>query len=70
MTACGISTSTPERDAAKIIRKFEAASSPREREEALQLYERYMEAYQEEVFDGKRSVEDLKTLTYKVGERM
>ena len=70
LTACGdiVSTSTPENDAAKIIRMMKAAQSPREMDEARQLCERYLQAYQEEVYNGKRNVMDIKRLAIKVGQ--
>lgn len=71
LTACGdmVSTSTPENDAAKLIRKLNAATNAREVDEAFQLYERYMQAYEKEVYNGKRSVMDMKKLTIMFGEK-
>lgn len=65
-----ITTSTPQQDAIKIGRKFQSAKTPREFDEACEYFERYKQAYEKEIYNGRRNIEDLKTLVSEVGVRM
>lgn len=62
LTSCGVRTSTPERDGAKLSRAFKAAKTLKDLDEAKQLFEKYKQAYEEEIYNGKRTIEDLKKL--------
>lgn len=57
-----IQTSTPTNDARKISAKFQSAKTPKEIDEAVVLLNKYQAAYEEEVYEGKRNIEDLKEL--------
>lgn len=57
-----VTTSTPINDARKINAKLQSASTPKEYDEAAALFYKYQAAYEKEVYEGKRSVEDLHKL--------
>ena len=63
-----VRTSTPQKDAAKLRKVVKAAKTPRELDEAQNLIYRYQAAYEEEIYDGKRSAEDLKYLMLHIFE--
>lgn len=59
LSSCGVRTSTPEKDGAKLSRAIKAAKTPKDVDEAEQLFEKYKQAYEEEIYNGKRKMEDL-----------
>lgn len=60
LIACdtGVSTSTPSNDARKISAQFKAAKTPKDIDDARNLLHKYQAAYQEEMYNGKRSVHE------------
>ena len=54
----GVRTSTPSNDARKISAQFKAAKTPKDIDDARNLLHKYQAAYQEEMYNGKRSVHE------------
>lgn len=57
-----VTTTTPANDARKISAKLQSARTPKEYDEAASLLDKYYAAYEKEVYEGKRNMEDLKEL--------
>lgn len=62
LSSCGVQTSTPEKDALKIRSALNKATSAKDVDDAEALFYKYKEAYEEEIYNGKRNIEDLEKL--------
>ena len=58
-TSNKVRLTTPRNDAEKVIRMYNEAQTPEQRNNAAILIQEYQQAYSEEVYKGKRSYEDV-----------
>ncbi len=67
--ACGggVKITNPEKDAKKMSKKFEKCETAREVDEVWEEYVEMARMYQEEAYDGERSVQDYKDFIMATG---
>ena len=63
LSACekSVKITTPERDARKCFELIHNSKTPKELDKNAEIVARYVEAYQNAVYEGKVTVDDLET---------